>query len=255
MAAIDKIYVNSWDEHTQFEEWCRKQPPLTDKYGKSVKITDYLYKYDEPVEKNHPVMCAPYYIDAYIIRNCPFDFIQKELMLNYGHWSQEKIDEAYEIVHNRTESNKLFYSWLKPDDFMIVDGVITMPNLEESTYSMIKRGVLFNSPFTNQKYTVGKHFRCTKHPKYMFNTPLGCPNYWISMYLPENIDGFLWYHETHNSWDLSDEFVDDDKSTAAHIRTIRALKRHMIKWKLPIGTRVTATGRYINDTYEFIITK
>ena len=38
MAAIDKIYVNSWDEYIQFKKWCEEQPPLLDKYGKKCKI-------------------------------------------------------------------------------------------------------------------------------------------------------------------------------------------------------------------------
>ena len=50
MAAIDKIYVNSWDEHTQFEEWCRKQPPLTDKYGNDL-LTELTIKAKEESQK------------------------------------------------------------------------------------------------------------------------------------------------------------------------------------------------------------
>ena len=47
MAAIDKIYVNSWKEYLQFKEWCEQQPPLKDKYGKYIKLSTYLYDYDE----------------------------------------------------------------------------------------------------------------------------------------------------------------------------------------------------------------
>ena len=94
MAAIDKIYVNSWNEYQLFKEWCESQPTIKDKYGRDCKISDFFfYQWDDQKhwdEKDcHPAMSAPVYIDAYIIRNCPLDFIQKELMANYGHRSQE----------------------------------------------------------------------------------------------------------------------------------------------------------------------
>ena len=84
MAAIDKIYVKTYDEYLQFKNWCEIQSELEDKYGKKVKLTNYLRKDWKNKEDcgniTHPVMNNPYYVDAYIIRNCPLDFIQKELM-------------------------------------------------------------------------------------------------------------------------------------------------------------------------------
>ena len=63
------------------------------------------------------------------------------------------------------------------------------------------------------------------------------------------------YHSNHNSWDFPDEFVFSDwHSSTAYVKTIKALKRLMLKWKLPVGTVVTASGRYISDEYKFIIT-
>lgn len=256
MAAIDRIYVNSWGEYKQFKEWCEVQPSLTDKYGKHVMLTVYLYPYNEEKGGCQSIFCAPYYVDAYLIRNCPFDFIQKELMVNYGHWSQEKINEAFEMVTNRTKENEMFYTWLTTDDFKVVDGVVTMPNLEESHYSQIKRGVLHSSPLTVNEYEVGKHFKCTKHPKYMYNTPFGCKQYFIDVTLPSGMIGYMWYHKEHNTWDFSDEFVDCEwTSSSAFCKSIKALKRLIIKWKFPIGTKVRATARYLFDEYEFVVTK
>lgn len=254
MAAIDKIYLNNWEEYSQFKEWCKEQPPLEDKYGIKIPLTEFIFSYSKENWKNgRPVCNCPYYVDAYIIRNCPFDFVQKELMLNYGHWSQEKIDEAYECVTNRTEKNKDFYTWLSEDDFKIVDGVVIMPNLEKSDYQKIKDGELYATPYTNREYVIGKHFKCVKHPIYYFNTPFKTKRWFIDVILPTN--GFMWYHENHNSWDFSDEFVVSDwASSTAFCKTIKALKRQIIKWKLPVGTQVRATGKYISDTYEFIIT-
>lgn len=254
MAAIDKIYVNSWEEYIQFKEWCKQQPPLLDKYGKKCKISDYLITgWDKENWKCHPIFSAPYYIDAYIIRNCPFDFIQKELMINYGHWSQERIKSFYEDVKNWNGEGECPY-WAKLEDFITLeDGTMTIKGLEESSYSKIKKGELYNSPFTSYKYKIGKHFKCIKHPIYMYNTPYKCKQWFVDIDTPEELP-YMWYHKNHNSWDFSDEFVASDRaSNTAFCKTIKALKRLIIKWKLPVGTIVKATGRYTNDTYKFIV--
>lgn len=254
MAAIDKIYVSNREQYLEFKKWCEEQPLLTDKYGVKVPLSRYVYKHSD--EWNGGVVfCGSYYADAYLIKNCPFDYIQKELMLNYGHWSQDKINEAYDCVMHRTEKNKMFYTWLTEDDFKIVDGVITMPNLEKSDYEKIKDSELYNTPFTSQEVTYGTHFKCIKHPRHFYNRPYKCKNWFIDVILPTN--GFMWYHENHNSWDFSDEFVVSKwTSSTAFCPTIKSLKRLMVKkWKLPVGTIVRATGRYIGDTYEFIIKK
>lgn len=252
MAAIDKIYGNR-EQYLEFKEWCEKQPPITDKYGKTVSLMRYVYKHSDNWNGG-VIFCGPYYLDAYLIRNCPLDYIQEELMVNYGHWSQDKINNAYDCVMNRTDKNKGFYTWLTEDDFKVVDGVITMPNLEKSDYEKIKDGELYTAPYTNMKYEVGKHFRYTIHPRYKYNKPLkGC---WFVSVIPPSDLGYMWYHDNHNSWDFCDEFVVCEwSSSSSFCKTIKALKRLMLKWKLPVGTTVRATGRYVSEVYEFVITK
>ena len=256
MAAIDKIYVDNYEQYMLFKRWCEEQPPLKDKYGKEVELSSYLYECTNECEwkGGRPIFSAPYYVDAYVIKHCPFDFIQKELMINYGHWSQDKINEAYDIVTNRTEKNKDFFTWLTEDDFKIVDGVITMPNLEKSDYQRIKDGELYTSPSVERNY--GKHFKCVKHPINMYNKPFKCKSYWVSVELEDRSNGFMWYHEDTDTWDYSVEFVESKwTSSHAHCKTIKALHRKIIKWKLPIGARVKVTGRYTFDDYEFVVKK
>ena len=261
MAAIDKIYLSTWEQYIAFKEWCEQQPLITDKYGKSIPITAYLYNWNrnsikdrEAEDASFPVFNAPCYVDAYLIKNCPFDFVQKELMLNYGHWDQERINEAYDAVYNRTEDNENWYTWLTPEDFQIVDGVITMPNLEKSSYQMIKDGELYNSPA--EEYIIGKHFRCTKHPVRMFDFPAIGRGYDVEVRLPDKMS-FMWYHYELKTWDFPGDFVIDKEGRGSHAycKTIRALKRKMLKWRLPIGAKVIATARLVSDDYEFIITK
>lgn len=255
MAAIDKIYLNgSYEDYKAFKDWCDNQPILYDKYNKPCKLSSYVYKHTkEEWKPGRVVFMGPYYLDAYLIRNCPFKFIQDDLMINYGYWSQERIKRYYEDVKNWDSTKGECPYWAKLDDFITLeDGTMTIKGLEKSSYERIKDGEMYTSP-KRPDYTYGKHFRCTKHPVYKYNTPYGCRRWFIDVNVP-NDD--MWYHSNHHSWDFVDEFVLCDwSSSTAFCKTIKALKRLMLKWKLPIGTIVRASGRYIDDDYEFVITK
>lgn len=275
MAAIDKIYVNSYQEFKKFKEWCLKQPKLKDKYGKEVSITSYLfYGWDNPEywPGNHPIFSAPYYVDAYIIRNCPLSYIQKELMFNYGHNTQEDINEMYQIVLNRTKEEQelidngnypykpISYWWLSLSDFSVVNGVITMPHLEKSDYQKILDNELYNSPSINYEY--GKHFKIIKLPFYQCkcNYPIKYNGYqpcWnIDLKLPNG--EFMWWHNNSiiGTWDFPEEFVESKWSVSStYCKSLKAIKRRIIKWKLPVGTIVRLSGRYVGETYEIIVKK
>ena len=255
MAAIDKIYLNSYKNYIQFREWLLQQPKLKDKYGTEVSLMNYFFNYCDKNSWNegHPVYCAPYYVDAYIIRNCPLKFVQDELELMYGFWSQERIKSFYNNVKNWDSSKGECPYWAKLDDFIILeDGTMTIKGLdEENSYIAIKKGNLYNSP-KREDYEYGKKFRCIKHPKYLYNTPYGCKRWFITVNTPNN--DYMVYHRNYNSWDFPDEFVLSDwNSNTAYCKTIKALKRLILKWKLPIGAIVTASGRYTSDEYKFII--
>lgn len=251
MAAIDKIYLKNFEEYLQFKEWCEKQPPIKDKYGNSCRLTRFLYKYNKPFYATFPVFIAPCYVDAYLIRNCPFDFIQEELMLNYGHWTQERIRKYYEAVKNYKGDDCPY--WAKLKDFITLDdGSMTIKGLEKSDYEKIKDSELYNSPVTSKKYISGNHFRCIEHPAIKYNTPFD-GNWFVSVTL-EN--GYVRYSKEHNTWDFAEEFVISyGISSHAFFHTIRAIKRNIRKWKLPVGAIVIVTGRYVEETYKFVVTK
>ena len=257
MAAIDKIYIDKFEDYLLFKEWCNKQPKIKDKYGSECSISDYLYQYDSFKEGgSYPIFNAPYYIDAYLIRNCPFEFIQDELKLNYGYRSQEWINDAYNTVMNRNNKNKNFYTWLKPDDFKIVDGVVTMPNGPISDYELIKDGKLYITPYTQKNYIIGKHIKCIKYPSIKYNTTFKFNYWWVQVDPPEEL-GYMWYNSKYNTWDFYDEFIscENKSSICFRYKTIRAIKRAIRKWKLPIGTTIECTGRYIYEKYIFKVTK
>lgn len=256
MAAIDKIYVDSFEKYKLFKDWCMTQPKIKDKYGKETSLINYVFNYTEWKDGAVlPVCNNPYYIDAYLIRNCPFDFIQEGLMLSYGKWSQDNIEEAYDVVMKRggEKCESGLFHWLSKEDFSIVDGKITL-NQEDSDYDLIKAGKLYATPYTNKKYKIGKSFKILTYPQQHYNKPFKCKIWFIDINTPEEL-GYMWYHQNTNTWDFPEEFVIDDwtSSCCTKYKTIKAIKRAILKWKLPVGTIVTCTGRYVGDIYEFEI--
>lgn len=283
MAAIDKIYLNSFDTFTKFKEWCEAQPLIKDKYGKENKISNYLFYnwYDSKYWKEddcHPVMNAPYYIDAYIIRNCPIEEVQEELMVNYGHYSQKRLWEMYNEIKKCADKGEESPYWAELDDFILNDdGTISFKEEEKSDYEMIKDGELYTKPYCN-KFERGKHFRITKIPAmycgHKCNNPTPVriskgPKYtpiWsINIKLPDHVDeGYMSWssHSDSNfptgTWDFCSEYVlsfDGWSSSNAHCRSIRALTRRITKWNLPVGTIIEVHGRYVGEEYEILIKK
>ena len=45
MAAIDKIYVDSFEKYKLFKDWCMSQPKIKDKYGKETSLINYIFSY------------------------------------------------------------------------------------------------------------------------------------------------------------------------------------------------------------------
>ena len=100
----------------------------------------------------------------------------------------------------------------------------------------------------------GTHFKVKQYPKFgKVNRPYEY-NYWF-VRLEEGCDENLWYDEDKNRWTWRYELHESGgwTSNVAHIKTIGALKRMLLDWKLPKGTIVKATGRYTFDDYEFLI--
>lgn len=211
MAAIDKLYTNSYKNYIDFKEWS-KHVLLEDKYGKRESICNYIIPWEEndfKDNKERPIFSAPYYVDAHVIRNCPLQFMQNEMKLHYG-----------------------------------------------DSYDEIKKNKLYTTPKTNMTYEIGKHFKCVKHPFDRYrNIPFLSKTWFVDVEPPEEL-GFMWYHKDTNTWDLCDEYVISEWSSSnAFATSIKSIKRHIIKWKLPVGTKIKVTGRYFGDEYEFIVTK
>lgn len=205
MAAIDKIYLHSYDEYIQFRDWLTKQPKLKDKYGKEVSLMRYFFDWwddkdcwlnEDGNDVSHPIYSAPWYVDAYIIKNCPLPFVQKAIRINYGYINQYIIDAWYDTVKHRTEEEQKIIDeynanhkegdynvphnakgntipcwWMNIDDFEIIDGKVVYKKLEKSTYEEILDGTCtdYDSP-RRDGIIHGRHCRMVSSPaKFGYN--------------------------------------------------------------------------------------
>ena len=96
MAAIDKTYTSSWKDYMSLVEWC-KDKSFVLKNGDVIRPSNYIYKWQEEEfdgEHERPVWNTPVYLDIWLIRNCPIEFIQERLKEQYGGgWSKTAFTE------------------------------------------------------------------------------------------------------------------------------------------------------------------
>ncbi len=70
MASIDKIYGTK-EQYWQFYNWCEDQ------------IGTWFF-YDEPLGENGPITNTPVWVDVWLWKNCPFEFVKMRLLDMYG---------------------------------------------------------------------------------------------------------------------------------------------------------------------------
>lgn len=101
---------------------------------------------------------------------------------------------------------------------------------------------------------VGTRLRMTKWPSDMkANRPMGGGSWFVQL---SNAGFHCDYDEEKDRWTWPDELhaTNGWTSDTAYVKTIKALKRKIIKWQLPKGTIIRAMGKYVGDDYEFILT-
>ena len=130
MAAIDKTYLSDYEEYQRFLEWA-KNKTYTCPNGTVIHVYDYVYDYwtKESMEVcERPVINTPSSLDYFLIKDCPFEFIQERM--------RDVYDEEYiESVLNGTSDYDTFKYpeeksrikivgtgyWLKHKDYLFKD--------------------------------------------------------------------------------------------------------------------------------------
>lgn len=105
MAAIDKTYLSDYEEYQKFLKWAKE---TTFKCPNGTKIYMYNYVYDywskeDMKETSRPVMNTPLALDYFLIKYCPFKFVQDEM--------REVYDKEYvnSIINGTSEYDTFKY--------------------------------------------------------------------------------------------------------------------------------------------------
>lgn len=215
MAAIDKCYIDNYQDYIQLKNWMNGRSFITPR-GRKITLNNYLFSWEEKdfLDENNnpislPVFNTPYFVDNYLYNNCPLSFIQA--------WLKDR----YFIDGYRKGC---------PED---VQKELKLPEYEPCKRVKIIRKGLGNLPYkvyndyTNKKYGI----------------------WWVDV--KDNINyNFYKYNEDYDYWLLPDEKDVWTSSTCSTKLSIKAIIRKILrKWKLPKGCTIIITGRLIGDEW------
>ena len=120
---------------------------------------------------------------------------------------------------------------------------------DEEFYESVKKGTSEYDTFSKEgKY--GVKCKCIKRPDITTNRPWGQKEWFVQLNEPNEYN-FLWYNEKYDNWVWPYELGYSHGNTCWKFKTIKSLIRHIRKWKLPKGTIVRATSRYVGIDWEF----
>ena len=121
MAAIDKTYVDNYADWKEAYEWAKANPIPFEYEGKILgyeSLVDYMYYTDLTPEdfegvnqhgrkKEYVLWNTPMWIDRFLIKNCPIEWIQDVLKNQYnGGWSKIAFTNMYESTYDLIKSGK-----------------------------------------------------------------------------------------------------------------------------------------------------
>ena len=218
MAAIDKIYVNNWQDFCEVRDYF-KNTVYDCANGTKCYLINYLYEYDEnditpdffDGKRDVPITNTPCNVDYLLHKYCPIKVVQEYLQRCYSnqYWDEfEKWDRNPGTKVKMIQCPKY--------------GKINKPfKFHQSALWFVH----VETPVYNEEY---EEF-ISEHPTYYSNV-----NEWV-------YDKDLIFYEIENSWH------------GCKFKTIKSVIRNIKKWKLPKGSIVTVYGRYIGEIYEFIV--
>ena len=237
MAGIDKTYITSYEDYKKVIDWCRdKSFKLSN--GQVIYPSDFIYypditkeEWDEnektfkqkyPDEQYDKILWnTPTYFDIWLIRNCPFDFIQNRLKEQYGGgWSKTAFTDHNESLYEQIKNGTSPYdTYVRP-----------------KTGKKIKIERILGTPFRDSNMC------------WHIETP-----YWIKGKRSNNKDS-MWYNEDTDEWYTNDEEL-PCTSSAKFVKgplTKKNIYNMVRKWKLPKGTQMIFSAswrRYIVTEY------
>lgn len=225
MAGIDKTYVKTWGEYESLVRWA-KDKEFVCPNGIKLYPINYIYEYDKnSYEKS------------------------------YNSFKEKYPNEEYEFpVMNTSWSMDYFLIKYCPLKF-IRD---RMKKVYDEDYI---RDVLNGNSYYDMYYrNVGGKVKIIKYPKFGNKSKL-CEKKRRTKFIEvENLyksysfRDTLWYNEDYDYW-VSMSELGDHTSNMCHknINSTKAMIRQIIKWKLPKGSVVIWSGRYVGNEFKFLV--
>lgn len=220
MAAIDKCYVDNWDDYKAFVDWAAGKTYVTPR-GVRIRVSNYIFDwYEESFDGGElPIFNSPTHLDNYLYHNCPLQFIQDWLADRY---SGEGYCKGYpEEIHDE----------------------LKVPDYEPCTkVKVMKKGRWGGKPY--------RYHRSGYSKKAGF--------WWVDaeqLDADGEYAGGLWYNDNHDFWILpyeNDSWTCSSMHTTVSVRSI--IRLILKKWKLPKNVRIRISGRAVGDDW-ILLTK
>ena len=252
MAAIDKTYVSSWEQWKELKDWvwdkkielknglisyprrCMYYPEYGEKevneWLENVRKSNmehYGWTYEKAVEcSDIPFWSTPTYVDIWLIRNCPIEWVQDRLKIQYGGGlSKESFtnqDNSYEAIKNGTSD---YDTWKRNGlgkNFKYK--VIKKPNwhyIHRFRYTDRNGNKQMYKDDGNNRWII--HVNDIKHPYGSEEHISWCAN------------------EQYNYWTCHEEvlpFTSNSMYIRRKMPSLKAIIRMIQHWDLPDGTKI-----------------
>jgi hypothetical protein len=225
MAAIDKTYIKTYNQYKKVCDWCKDIVVIFDINKKiSFKPSDFINEYTEDdfnkLPKNGELVLwnTPFYMDKWLIRNCPINFIQKRLKEQYGD-DYDDIKNGNCEMYERNGLGKNIH------------------------FSIIKKPYIYNRFNFLYKDRQGK-LRVYKDNKMgVWDVRIEDENcYWL-------------YNEQYDYWTNTIEDFPFNSSTCILKKknlNIKSIYRYLKKWNLPAGIKITIDNIHFALGWELI---
>ena len=228
MAGIDKTYIKTYNQYKEVCDWCKDIVVTfnnTIVKNVSFKPFDFIYKYTEddfnrlPENGELVLWNTPWYMDKWLIKNCPINFIQSRLKEQYG--------SDYDVIKNGN-------------------------NCEMYKRNRLGKNIHFKiikKPYTYNRFNFIYCDRQNKIRVYKENRK----GVWELRI--EDEDCLWYYNEKYDYWTNTIEGLPFDSFTCTIKKknlNIKSIYRYLRKWNLPAGIKITIDNIYFDFGWELI---
>ena len=226
MAGIDKTYIKTYNQYKEVCDWC-KDIVVTFGINKNIKFkpSDFINEYTKddfnqlPENGELVLWNTPQYMDEWLIKNCPIDFIQNRLKEQYG-------DDYDDIKNGNCETYKR-NGLGKKIHFKVIKKPCTHHR--------------FNFLYINKQFKIKVY---KENKKCMWDIRIKDENcYWF-------------YNKQYDYWTNNLEKLPYDSFTCTLKKknlNIKSICRYLKKWNLPANIKITIDNICFDFGWELII--